>query len=635
MRPIIQIFKTDLKQLYKNPLALLIVIGMIFLAGVYAWLNISSNWDPYNNTDSLPVAVANEDVGAKILDEDINVGTELVKKLEDNNDVNWIFTDKTTAIEGTKSGEYYGAIIIPTDFTDKITSVFNESEIQKPTFNFYVNQKKNPIAPIIVNKIIDTIQNEVNQSFINTIVYNIVERTGILQKEGQATTAKAIDDLHGVQNEIRELQHLLDTASSAANSTNSALRSVQDLSAIVANNTKDLIEITGQHDAVTELKELLTNLQDNIDDYTAKINQITTISTNITDKLDPSSEVYSKLLALSEKLKSDANDLKNTYPSRINTLSDMATKNISRLSSNLNTVASSLEFTITKNTVALNSIIDALDETSNFTKSINTYLDGIIYNTDEIIAKINRIAESELYLGIMNLLQNPPETVADFVSEPVSANEVDIYATGSYGTKMSPFYIILASWVGCTILASVLKTEIEYKNLKKVKPYQAFWGRFIIFAIIAITQGIVISTGALIMNVETQNDFLFVISTALISLIFSIIVYSLVVAFGKIGAGIAVVILVLQVAGSGGTFPIELLPNFFQNLQPFMPFNPALNMLREVIGGFYQDTYLSNLLILLSHTIIPLLLGLVFRKPIISVKEKYSKKLEQSHLIGK
>ena len=199
---------------------------------------------------------------------------------------------------------------------------------------------------------------------------------------------------------------------------------------------------------------------------------------------------------------------------------------------------------------------------------------------------------------------------------------------------MAPFYTVLASWVGCTLLVSILKTDIKKdKKLGEIKPYQAFFGRFMTFGILATLQGLVIGIGDIIMGVQVVNYPLFLLTTMLTSLVFMLIVYSLTISFGKVGEATAVVIMVLQVAGSGGTFPIELLPGFFQKLQPIMPFYPAMNALRETIGGFYENNYLMYIGTLLLHTIIPLLIGLVFRKPIIKVKKELSEKLEETDII--
>ena len=185
------------------------------------------------------------------------------------------------------------------------------------------------------------------------------------------------------------------------------------------------------------------------------------------------------------------------------------------------------------------------------------------------------------------------------------------------------------------LLTSILKVDIKRtKKNSKVKPYQLFFCRFMLFGLIAMLQGLVIGLGDLFLQVQTANWFLFLLTLMLSSLVFVLIIYSLTITFGKIGQALAIVIMVLQVVGSGGTFPVELLPRGFQLLQPFMPFHPAMNAARETIGGFYQFDYIHYILILLCHTIIPLLLGLVVRNYTMDIKEKVEEELENTNVIA-
>ena len=200
---------------------------------------------------------------------------------------------------------------------------------------------------------------------------------------------------------------------------------------------------------------------------------------------------------------------------------------------------------------------------------------------------------------------------------------------------MAPFYSILACWVGCTILTAILKVNVEESEATRgAKNYQKFFGRYILFGLLAMMQGLVIGLGDIVLNVQTANPLLFLITLMLASLIFVLIIYALAFSMGKVGQALAIVIMVLQVAGSGGTFPIELLPRPFQVLQPFMPFYPAMNAARETIGGFYDADYLKYIFMLLCHSVIPILLGLVFTKFTAELKPKFEGELEETGVIG-
>lgn len=304
------------------------------------------------------------------------------------------------------------------------------------------------------------------------------------------------------------------------------------------------------------------------------------------------------LKAKSAELNQKIQNIKTQYNNTVKPALNKAFSNASTSMSNIANTISTLDTALGKSDTALASTIKALDSTGKLTTNIDTVLVSLEDDINKIISKLGGATQSELYLKILNLLENKPNDVADFISTPIATNEIDLYEINSYGSKMAPFYTVLASWVGCTLLVSIVKTDIKKdKKLGEIKPYQAFFGRFMTFGILAILQ------------------------------------YSLTISFGKVGEATAVVIMVLQVAGSGGTFPIELLPGFFQKLQPIMPFYPAMNALRETIGGFYGNNYIMYIGALLLHTIIPLLIGLVFRRPIIRFKQELSEKLEKTDLI--
>ena len=547
----------------------------------------------------------------------------------------WIFTDEDDAKANVDKGKYYGVIILPEDFTSKIATLFDGTEIVKPQFDFYVNQKKNPIAPIIVNKAIGTIENNLDQAFVNAIVYKVMDTAedANVVAEGTATTTDVITKLKNKNKSIEQLRATLNTISLASDSAGNALNAVKDLLPTVSNiSTTSSKNISNMKDIIKSFNGVYTDVNNNIG---LIIDSAATISSNVNDiiqsgKIEENKEyllnALNSLSSVLSQLNSIIDSLNGTQGvtlDKLKELTQQALDDINKMIEDLN-----------KTDEGSLADLKALDSTGKLTTNIDTVLVSLEDDINKIISKLGGATQSELYLKILNLLENKPNDVADFISTPIATNEIDLYEINSYGSKMAPFYTVLASWVGCTLLVSIVKTDIKKdKKLGKIKPYQAFFGRFMTFGILAVLQGLVIGVGDIIMGVQVVNYPLFLLTIMLTSLVFMLIVYSLTISFGKVGEATAVVIMVLQVAGSGGTFPIELLPGFFQKLQPIMPFYPAMNALREIIGGFYGNNYIMYIGALLLHTIIPLLIGLVFRRPIIKFKQELSEKLEKTDLI--
>ena len=238
---------------------------------------------------------------------------------------------------------------------------------------------------------------------------------------------------------------------------------------------------------------------------------------------------------------------------------------------------------------------------------------------------------------MQDLLSGNHESISSFLASPVELNTNKLYPVENYGSSMAPFYSTLAMWVGGTILVAMLKVSISessLKGMKKVRDYQVYFGRYIIFLLIGLAQSTLIGLGDLLyLRIQCEAPFLFMLACWITSLVYVNVIYTLTVSFGDVGKAIAVILMVIQVAGSGGTFPIEVAPKIFQSVYPLMPFAHSMAALRETIGGLYGSTYWTELGYLCIFLIASLFLGLVLRKPIIKLNEKINEKLESTHLI--
>ena len=153
MKNIWKIFQRDLQQIQKNVIAMIVIIGITVVPCLYAWFNIAASWDPYENTGNLKVAVASVDEGYEggIIPVQLTLGDQVLSALRENTQLEWVFTTKSKAMKGVKSGKYYAAIVIPDDFSNSLLSVLS-GEIKDPKLDYYINEKKNAIAPKITDK---------------------------------------------------------------------------------------------------------------------------------------------------------------------------------------------------------------------------------------------------------------------------------------------------------------------------------------------------------------------------------------------------------------------------------------------------------------------------------------------------
>ncbi|WP_149846741.1 YhgE/Pip domain-containing protein [Paenibacillus sp. 37] len=168
MRHIWHVYKTDWLHILKVPTGIFLIVAIILLPGVYDWVNVKSVWDPYSNTQGIKIAVTSEDAGATVEGTNINIGNELVSSLKNNEKLGWTFVDRAEASRGVQTGEYYASLLIPGDFSSKITGII-DGKLERPEVIYTVNEKVNAIAPKITGSGVSAITTQINENFTEAV----------------------------------------------------------------------------------------------------------------------------------------------------------------------------------------------------------------------------------------------------------------------------------------------------------------------------------------------------------------------------------------------------------------------------------------------------------------------------------
>lgn len=262
------------------------------------------------------------------------------------------------------------------------------------------------------------------------------------------------------------------------------------------------------------------------------------------------------------------------------------------------------------------------------------YLSDLKDDISSLIQELDKLTSNPDFQEMMSAIKENPQMIVDFISSPVQMNTVEIYAISNYGSAMAPFYTVLALWVGALILVALIHVKVkDGEDLEGVKPYQKFFGRYISFFVIGQVQTIITVFGDLFyVGIQCKHPIAFTLAAMMTSFVFTFLIYSLTVAFGNIGEAIAVVIMVIQVAGAGGTFPVEVLPSVYQYLYKFMPFSYCMNALRECVAGMYQHTYGRCLATLLIYVGTSVIIGLLLAKPCAKLLDRLEHNKEKSGL---
>lgn len=401
----------------------------------------------------------------------------------------------------------------------------------------------------------------------------------------------------------RALEGIKDSAQNAMNDLESAQANIPKLEEILKNTDESLAfaqeELTKLHSDLPTIEEKIhetTNLiQKNMDKVLAGINE--------------AAEFYQNSFpSLKEKIHAAASFVRNDLPA--------AEKDISKVAAFIKTDLPRVE--------------EAVHKAADMVQNELPNLEATLTKTADSI----RNFEDEYDLGeIISLLKNDIQQESDFISDPIVLNENSLFPIPNYGSANSPFYTTLSLWVGALLLISLLRVDVRDPE-GIYTPNQIYFGRWLTFVTIGLCQSLIVTLGDMfILKAYVAEPVAFVLFSMFISLVFMTIVYTLVSVFGNLGKGLAIIFLVLQLSGSGGTFPIQVAPPFFQKINPYLPFTHAINLLRETVGGMVKEKVLFSISMLIIFSVIALIIALFLKKPLANGTRKMTEKAKASEII--
>ena len=727
MHTVFAIFLRDVKRILRNPVALVVTMGVAIIPSLYAWCNILANWDPYANTGNIQVAVANEDEGTtSTLVGHLNAGQQTVTQLKSNHQLGWRFVSKQHAVDGVKAGKYYAAIVLPKDFSSSLIGTVT-GKGDRPSITYYINEKLNAIAPKITDTGATTIDEQINATFVSSVADAVAKQ--VKAAAGNTTdslhTAQSdvvnnlndtINQLETVQQQLGGTRSTLDKATTTIDSakrTNTALASEVNDALDTITNTSDLLAqtrtqtqrfsttLTGALDnGSTQLSGLqvtvgnvtgtmlngLNTTQDALSQVSSSMRGVNSTAGEALDSmdnalkasgLDPDSQTYKDLSAqISEARKQltfqqqrinafdhDTTSIitsgKNTATalnSDITSLSNNGTAAMAKaradltgavmpnLNTGLDTLSlanGSLAGTLTALQGTLkqsNGLLDQLSRTVSQTNATlagaQTQLANLSKQLSTTRTDVASLSSSRMFQQLSEMLGLNANEIGSFVGEPVHLDEKVLYPVENYGSAVTPFYTNLALWVGGFVLVAIYKLEVDRdEKIRKYTPRQGYMGRWLLFVTVGFLQAIIATIGDLALGIQCEHPFLFVLAGVFASFVYVNIIYALAVAFRHIGKAIAVILVIIQIPGAAGLYPIEMMPEFFRRLKPFLPFTYGINAMRGPIGGMYANHYWLDMLSLFWYLPAALFIGLVVRKLALNLNRLFDNRLADTDLM--
>lgn len=687
MRNIWTVFKTDIRTLSKCFFACVVVVAIALLPSLYAWLNIYSNWDPYGNTGGISIAVASLDEGYTDADGTYeNKGDDVVADLREATSINWVIVDtEEEAKGGVESGDYYAAVVIDKQFSRNMYRMLTDWT-GKPAITYYENAKKNAVATKITDTAVETLKRSISENYLEVVIGGIMEQSNLLAADLTADDPEAA--VKGVLYQAQDLLHacgrMMD-AFEAAGGSGVSESSAAVLEAAVANINKNLpdgsqlqqtaAEIQMQlNTALARVERVLDRMnsaignapelpsaQQQLRDAAAQLEKAADTLETWAAGLEASGTEAGKtqaeaarqtaaecrktakqLRALAES--PDSADLLadcDALVKSIRTMVDKIPVTSKALQKELDTVAGQVADTM-EGMAALagdaKAMKTALAETADAVGDTMALLrpatEKLLTSLESTIDDLGGLTTDEYMDTLVNILGGDPAVYGQYFPEMVQTSVNAVYPIANYGSAMTPFYTVLAIWVGGVILSSLIKIHARTEGLIDPKPAELYFGRYLFFFVLSQIQAAVIVTGDLyILKVQCLHPGMLYLTGALTAFTFSLLIYSLALSFGDVGKAIVVVIMVMQIAGSSGTFPIELLPAIYQKIYRFFPFPYAIDAMRECICGMYGNYYWQQIGFLLLFAAAALLIGLLVRRPFMGLNHFVEEKLEETELL--
>ncbi|KAB7790616.1 YhgE/Pip domain-containing protein [Bifidobacterium leontopitheci] len=733
MSTIWKLFTGDIRRITSNIVSVIIVIGLVAIPPIFTWFNVAASWDPFSNTKNLKFAVASVDEGysSDLIPVKVTVGDQVVNALRANSQLDWTFTTRDDAVNGTKSGKYYAAVVIPKDFSKTMMTFFSTTKVSHAKLEYYTNEKLNALAPKVTGQGADQVALQVNRTFAQTITSTALSITSSLldklddprtttmldtfsdnvqrfasQLDGTAdmldsyasltdtadelmssaaslahTAAaqvdKADDDLSGVKRGVTDISGALGSASDALSD---ALKTSAGSYAAVADNIDGLYtnaDATAA-DVAASLRAQASRIDEQITQYRAirdaiaalpdqtlsavklALNAIdsaiarqesardalNTAAANIDAKRDTAAADRKAVAELAGQAKSAIADLRTTFTDTVQPQVDGLATQVRSITSTLKTNAGGLAAAVDELDATAGKADAKLADVKTTLTASATSLRTAGTRLTDFAAKLSGTLKAGDMDAVRKLLGDAqPESIAATLSAPVQLTRKAVFPVANFGSALSPLYTLLALWVGSLLMMVTLKTSVSRRvraelaaslpEGRAVRPHQLYLGHFGVFAVISLLQSTVMFGGNLLfLHVQSVHPLLYMLTGWTSGLVYAFLIYTFVVSFGNVGKAIGVLLLVVQISGSGAAYPLQLLPGFISDISPFLPVTHSVNMIRAAIAGMYMNDYWTELGWLLAFLVPTLLLGLVLRKPLVGFNRWYVAKVESTKLLA-
>jgi len=468
------------------------------------------------------------------------------------------------------------------------------------------------------------------------------QNRSVLQ-ETQSTLNNSIDnmqlDLNNAQASVYRIQALLSSLNTSFSTSNSS-----SIYSTISNINMELETLNSSINAVVDYLQRINTSFPN-----ANISNLIVLLKNtqnlISSEKSDLSSLQQQLLATNQINHNLLNSIINntaamsteliTVNTQYNTSAKPALNSIAQSMINATNDASSLIQSAQDLNSEVNNVLGTAVNGTNLAATVSSDLNNRLSQYKGVISllssKLQILNNSDL-VQIISILQSNPDFMGNFISNPFTLQDESIYSIPNYGSAMAPVYTVLAIWVGCLVLTALLKTDVSYfEGCARLSLREKYFGKMLTFITLSLIQSLIVSVGdKLLLGIYTVNTPIMIAFALMSGFTFSIIVYTLVSVLGNIGKAFNIIFLIIQIAGSGSTYPIQVDPLFFRILQPLFPFTYSVGGFREAIAGPLISRVILDFTALILISIVFILFGFFFKAPLHDIISKFETGFKES-----
>lgn len=646
-----------MKAIFKKYKMIAVVAAVLIIPLVYSFMFLYAFFDPYSKLSELPIAIVTEDVGSDVNGTFKNVGNEVVDSLKTSDAVKWVFTDAKTAELGLNGDEFYATITIPKDFTAAIAKADSPERI-KGMVVYRLNEKRNFLAGQVMSRLTLELENEISKTISEEIIQAMTDEIkkvpddlAVLSdglgemKEGTQTLYDKTGDLIEGQAKFNEgvaqLNQGIESASAGSTKVTTGAASLaegtrQFSEALTAGSLQSKELAAGSASFATGM----TNFDLGVQKYTQGVSQYVdsvgksakaqvamadslklyisahpeamkdTSIQSVLKILEAGKAGQAELAAASEQLKASGVTL-GEGSQKLSGGYATLDQGIQKISGSLSTAAekaSQIQVGASALYTGSNQLTEGISKAALGTSKLDQSANEILSGEKKLREGIQTLNEGvgEANDEVSKSVTDAKSQVSDldgintYAADPVDFDSQKVNGIPNYGTAFTPYFVSLSLWVGSLMMffAIYLDSSVRFRRSKKESKGFA---RFAAYTGIGVMQAVILAVALRVgLHLEVKNVALFYMTCIVVALAFVSIMRFLLVHVGEVGKFLAVLLLILQLTACGGTFPMELVPRFFQVVNPWMPMTYSVNALKEIISGVDYGVYQQNILVLLG-----------------------------------